>query len=94
MNERIQELMNQTGVPVSMPFDKWCEKFAELIVRECMTVCENLDKEYDGEDVLATWCATEIGKHFGIKESKREQIDKAMREAFKNGVDLSGRNTP
>jgi hypothetical protein len=26
--------MNQTGVPVSMPFDKWCEKFAELIVQE------------------------------------------------------------
>lgn len=34
MNDRIQDLMNQTGVPVSMPFDKWCEKFAELIVQE------------------------------------------------------------
>jgi hypothetical protein len=44
------------------------EKFAELIVRECMTVCQKIDKEYDGEDVLATWCATEIGKHFGVEE--------------------------
>jgi len=45
MNERIKDLMNQTGVPVSMPFDKWCEKFAELIVRECM---DNL--EWHGQD--------------------------------------------
>lgn len=36
MNERIRELMNQTGVPVSMPFDKWCEKFSELVVLECI----------------------------------------------------------
>ena len=43
------------------------EKFAELIVKECMTVCQEIDKEYDGEDVLATWCASEIGKHFGVE---------------------------
>jgi hypothetical protein len=36
MNERLQELMNQTGVPTSIPFDQWCEKFAELIVKECI----------------------------------------------------------
>ncbi len=35
MNERIKELMNQTGIPTSIPFDQWCEKFAELIVRQC-----------------------------------------------------------
>jgi hypothetical protein len=48
MNERIKELMEQTGVPLSMPFDKWCEKFAELLEaavradeREaCAKVCE------------------------------------------------------
>ncbi len=44
------------------------EKFAELMVQECATVCQNIDKEYDGEDVLATWCATEIKKHFGVEE--------------------------
>ena len=31
MNERIKELMEQTGVPLSIPFDKWCEKFADLV---------------------------------------------------------------
>jgi hypothetical protein len=33
-----------------------------------MTVCQTIDKEYDGEDVLATWRATEIGKHFGVDQ--------------------------
>jgi hypothetical protein len=35
MNERIKELMNQTGIPTSIPFDQWCEKFAAIIVAEC-----------------------------------------------------------
>jgi len=26
----------------------------------CAKVCENIDAEYDGEDVLATWCAAAI----------------------------------
>jgi hypothetical protein len=45
MNERIKELMEQTGVPLSMPFDKWCEKFAALVAaheREaCAKLCES-----------------------------------------------------
>jgi hypothetical protein len=66
MNERIQELMNQTGVPVSMPFDKWCEKFAELIVRECA----NLSFKDTGEVTTIGEIAVNnmILKHFGVKE--------------------------
>ena len=26
----------------------------------CVKVCDDLDTEYDGEDVLATWCAKAI----------------------------------
>ncbi len=26
----------------------------------CAKLCENIDAEYDGEDVLATWCAAAI----------------------------------
>ena len=44
------------------------QKFAELIVRECAKVCFSIDKEYEGEDVLATWCADGILKHFGVEE--------------------------
>jgi len=40
------------------------ERFAALVAaaeREaCAKVCEDIDAEYDGEDVLATWCAAAI----------------------------------
>jgi hypothetical protein len=67
MNERIRELMNQTGVPTSIPFDQWCEKFAELIVRECAEVCM---KEIDIEWAMAPkspWMAKQILEHFGLE---------------------------
>ena len=77
MNERIRELAEQAGAigydddgneltPVLVGKD--LEKFAELIVRECARVCNNIDAEYEGEDVLATWCATAIREHFGVEE--------------------------
>jgi len=65
MNERIKELMNQTGVPVSMPFDKWCEKFAELIVRES---AEMLACEYGQSATSGNEAAIFIRNHFGVKE--------------------------
>jgi hypothetical protein len=40
MKDRLKELMNQTGVPTSIPFDQWCEKFTELIVKECIDTLE------------------------------------------------------
>ena len=40
------------------------ECFANLVAaaeREaCANVCEDIDAEYEGEDVLATWCAAAI----------------------------------
>ena len=75
MNDKLHDIARQAAEwakkestsPWSRPYGElYDEKFAELIVRECMTVCQTIDEEYDGEDVLATWCATEIGKHFGL----------------------------
>ena len=79
MNERIQELAEQAGLlpreigPVvetrhMKKKEQDLDKFAELIVRECAQVCNNIDAEYEGEDVLATWCATAIREHFGVAE--------------------------
>ena len=65
MNERIQELMDQTGVPVSMPFDKWCEKFAELIVRECVKIAYQNDIAKFTKDGYVIGQAIE--KHFGVE---------------------------
>ena len=70
MNERIKELIKQAttieehkwGVSYDN-FDK--EKFAELIVRECLNQCYNRgmdDELYTGQLKAATY----IEEHFGI----------------------------
>ena len=69
MNERIKELAEQSMVEAPyefggtyLTFSK--EKFAELIVRECMDICEHKgDAGLDGH-----YCADEIKQHFGIEE--------------------------
>jgi hypothetical protein len=86
MNKRIQELAEQAGMYVDVrgePWPKWmgaeeCEqayqKFAELIVRECVKFCkhESNDDEHDEYDmgmwVKAESIKTAIMKEFGIKE--------------------------
>lgn len=73
MNERIQELSEQarqyaeskmhlTGVKDSAAYDK---KFAELIVRECMSVC--IDDIADPRDTAELKCAKKIKQHFGVE---------------------------
>lgn len=37
-----------------------CELVAEQEREACAKVCEDIDTEYEGEDVLPTWCATAI----------------------------------
>ena len=75
MNARIQEFakLAQANAEWMTPqglewFDNFKQQFAKLIVRECAQVCNNIDAEYEGGDVLATWCATAIKEHFGVEE--------------------------
>jgi hypothetical protein len=75
MNERIKELYNQCFVVLenqspNTGFD--FEKFAELIVRECLNVVENLSPGYEDyrdqiEDAFRRDCMEEIKHHFGVK---------------------------
>lgn len=69
MNKRIEELVKECSVQEwtsvhgkSMRFEPGqVEKFAELIVRECMSIVK--DKTWGGTDLaLAT-----IKEHFGVK---------------------------
>ena len=74
MNERIRELIKQAttieehGWGASYDnFDK--EKFAELIVKECVQVCADRGTHHDG--LYSAWaddCSKRIGKHFGVEE--------------------------
>lgn len=62
MNERIKELSIQAGFPEwsnhAIEFE--LEQFAELIIMECLTICEELgDKGMDGH-----YCADKIVKTF------------------------------
>ena len=93
MNERIKQLAREAGAHISTRnlmsnppqhvetvelWDDRIEKFAELIVRECIMVCwpggesdilyeqaSAIDKAFiDGQDV----CVERLKQHFGVKE--------------------------
>ena len=95
MNERIKELAEQaitqnepdwidfrkalTGGG-SLYLDVFAQKFAELIVRECMKVCKKIEQyEVGNQDPVevgciragATFCREDIKDHFGVEERPR-----------------------
>ena len=75
MNERIRELAEQAGCTVDgMGYGEGnVEKFAELIVGECIGCCEQAISDPVPESV-DTWlnggsqCINEIKQHFGVEE--------------------------
>lgn len=69
MNERIQELMKQAGTDVS---GKWmgaehATKFAELIVRECISKYDEW-AEHSTDKTSFHLARHNIKKHFGVEE--------------------------
>ena len=75
MNERIKELIKEAGIIQPERFDavngsKQLEKFAELIVKECLGIVEPDVGMSCGDEWYATLCcaAQEIKLHFGVKE--------------------------
>ena len=73
MNEKIKELMLEAGYAAPEIAGR-AQKFAELIVRECMKLCEHEsnDDEYDqydmGMSVKAEDIKASIMKEFGVEE--------------------------
>ncbi len=84
MNERIKELLNQATTdalyetkdaidfldnPVSkQQRELQLEKFAELIVRECLSIVEPTEDSNDEWCVTLKGTAQEIKQHFGVEE--------------------------
>ena len=76
MNERIQQLAHEAGLPTYNPqgIPTKLEKFAELIVKECVKFCEHEsnDDEHDEYDIgmwaKAESIKTSIKEHFGVEE--------------------------
>ena len=75
MNERIRELAEQAGFyytdKTGFITPAGCDpaKFAELIVKECVAICQDTDGE-DNIDARSGRqdCAVEIKEHFGVEE--------------------------
>jgi hypothetical protein len=82
MNERIRELAKQAGLNMwvngnnEVEFSENEKKFAELIVRECITVIENKMPDFtckeDYENLIRKAgrmdAIDEIEQHFGVEE--------------------------
>jgi hypothetical protein len=74
MNKRIKELGQEAGLLMYNPdgLPTKLEKFAELIVRECIGCCEQVISDPVPASV-DTWlnggsqCIDEIKEHFGVK---------------------------
>ena len=73
MNERIHTLAEEAGLYCDGTPDAWdqeaIEKFAELIVKECVGV---VNKRYMGdnkrEDMEVRRCVEDLKRHFGVEE--------------------------
>lgn len=63
MNERLQELAEQAELKATLLFNKEkLEKFAQLIVRECLLKIENERFE------LPDFIIDSVKQHFGVEE--------------------------
>ena len=69
MNERIRELAREAGLPTYNPegIPTKLEKFAELIVRECVEVCNSRVGNSD-YNTGRMHCASDLKEHFGVEE--------------------------
>ena len=90
MNERIRKLAKQAGFGLHrdgeiytsrlehLPITEDIEKFAQLIVRECIVCCEQVISDPVPESV-DTWlnggeqCVQEIKEHFGLGMSVEDK---------------------
>jgi hypothetical protein len=78
MNERIKELARKAGISILYEYDGYdghagaanfddIEKFAELIVEECIAQCWAVS-ELESNGYVVSECSKKIRKHFGVEE--------------------------
>lgn len=74
MNERIKEFAKQAGFyKYGDDFEDIIEKFAQLIVRECLEqidkMCDGFEADNEDKQALgAQWCGLAVARHFGVEE--------------------------
>jgi len=78
MNDKMLELYKKAHLPSvavdpsnNMPVNVTCfspSKFAELIVRECMKMCDEVHRDYGMASDTARISKRKIKEHFGVTE--------------------------
>jgi hypothetical protein len=75
MNERIQELKDKAWATCEEP-EQYMDKFAELLVKECIEQCQSNDVDVDrysdesdhGVHLGVQECVQSLKQHFGVEE--------------------------
>jgi hypothetical protein len=75
MNKIIAELYDQ-AIVIESGGDYVCgeldpEKFAELIVQECLTKCDEIQTMYGQFTFTAKKCKKAIQQHFGVSDEEK-----------------------
>lgn len=77
MNKQLRQFEKDSGLEIyglGARREKWeraLEKYAELIIKECIQVCADRGTHHDG--LYSAWavdCSERIEKHFAVEESK------------------------
>ena len=76
MNERIRELAQEAEayadyyaiIADELEKDIFVRRFAQLIVRECVTICNSVQEQYGQYTFTATTVKNRIQEHFGVAE--------------------------
>jgi hypothetical protein len=73
MNERIKELADEADKLIQNQYlvrqqSEWCDKFAELIVKECLKIVEPDQTSGDEWCVTLDETAQSIRQHFGVEK--------------------------
>lgn len=62
-DKAIEDMPGAWNIP-----DEFCKKFAELIVKECMKMCDEVHRDYGMASDTARISKRYIKKHFGVEE--------------------------
>ena len=68
LSPQLLKLVQAAGPGYSLADPEWVKKFAELIVRECLTFVEPMPGSGDIDDLALEAARDGIKEHFGVEE--------------------------
>ena len=103
MNERIKELALEARLGPALLLHHWgnvdaltdieqeelkqIEKFAELMMQECISVIQNIKPQYGDyrETAQSAYCIDQIKRHFRVEEPELSAADRILQTVRKRG---------